>query len=93
MAARLDAMTGSSSTTKMREPGDMWSQVLYFSVRKDAEGLSGISLFLGQARILVSIAHSLGAGDSPPGSRDLSLTFSFGLRYHKAKRPVRNSKD
>jgi DNA invertase Pin-like site-specific DNA recombinase len=24
MAARLDAMTGSSSTTKMREPGDTW---------------------------------------------------------------------
>ncbi len=26
MAARLDAMTGSSSTTKMREPGDTWSR-------------------------------------------------------------------
>jgi hypothetical protein len=31
MAARLDAMTGSSSTTKMHERGDTWSQFLYFS--------------------------------------------------------------
>jgi hypothetical protein len=31
MAARLDAMTGSSSTTKMRGPGE--GLFLYFSVR------------------------------------------------------------
>ena len=33
MAARLDAMTGSSSTTKMHELGDTWSLLrVYFSV-------------------------------------------------------------
>jgi hypothetical protein len=61
MAARLDAMTGSSSTTKMHEleRGDTWVLFrVFLCVGSEAEGLSGVSMFLGPTPILFTIAHS-----------------------------------
>jgi hypothetical protein len=59
MAARLDAMTGSSSTTKIREPGDTWGLFrVYFSVCVSVpRGLSGTGMFLGLTSILFTIAQ------------------------------------
>src|SRR6202161_4846308 len=62
MAARLDAMTGSSSTTKMRGLGDTWNLFRVFlclRVRVPS-GLSGNSMFLGLTRILFNTDHTSG---------------------------------
>jgi hypothetical protein len=63
MAARLDAMTGSSSTTRMCEPerGDTWGLFrLFLRVLKGCLGLSRVSVFLGLTRILFTIAQVFG---------------------------------
>ena len=63
MAARLDAMTGSSSTTKMHERGDTWGQFLYFSGALGCRGVIYNQYVPRVARILVIIAQRLARVD------------------------------
>jgi hypothetical protein len=72
MAVRLDAMTGSSSTTKMREPdrGDTWGLFrVFLRVRQGCRRQSRVSVFLGLTRILFTIAHVSGSPTRCDGRR------------------------
>jgi hypothetical protein len=71
-AARLDAMTGSSSTIKMHERGDTWG---LFRVFLRVRQLSRVSVFLGLTRVLFTIAH---VSESPTGRRGELLRTDSG---------------
>jgi hypothetical protein len=57
MAARLDATTGSSSTTKTCEPERGYTWGLFRVFLRVRQLFSRVSVFLGLTRILFTIAH------------------------------------
>jgi hypothetical protein len=89
IAARLDAMTGSSSTTKMLELGDTWG---LFRVVLRVRQLSRVSMFLGLTRILFTIAHVSGSPTRRPGELLRTDSAQYRCQYGWMSKKKRQSK-